>query len=98
MNSRTEQFIPYPEGIVALLGSVLILLGAVTVGAGQRRARHPLGPEVIGAGVVLVFGGVALVSFRTGDRVPWLILGAIGVLLAGLGVSALTRRAGGPGR
>lgn len=78
--------------IVALLGSLLILLGVATLGYGQRRARHPLGPEVIGAGVVLVFGGVALLSFQSGDRAPWLILGAIGLLLAGLGLSALTRR------
>ena len=78
---------------MTLLAALLVLGGVGLVGVGQRRAATDWwAPQVLGIGVVLFFGGVALASFRSGDRAPVVILGTVGVLVLGFMAAALRRR------
>lgn len=81
--------------VVTIIAAFCVVAGVGVVGVGQRVASsHPAGPQVLGVGVVLFFGGVALASFRAGDRLPWIILGTMAVLLAVFAVVGVRRRRG----
>lgn len=70
-----------------------LVAGVGVIGLGQRVASsHPAGPQILGTGVALFFGGVALISFRSGDRAPVVILGTMAALLAVFAVVALRKR------
>jgi len=78
--------------VVTIVAVICIVGGVGVVGVGQRVASsHPAGPQILGSGVVLFFGGVALVSFRGGDRLPWIIMGAMGMLLTAFAVVTFRR-------
>jgi hypothetical protein len=75
---------------VTILAAVFLIAGVGLVGLGQRLASmHPTAPQVLGGGVVMFFGGIALISFRSGDRTPVVILATVGLLLFAFGVAAL---------
>jgi hypothetical protein len=78
---------------MTVLAALFVVAGAALIGLGQRMAgSQEIAPQVLGAGVVLLFGGVALASFRSGDRAPVVIIGAVTILVVGFGVGALRRR------
>ena len=78
--------------MITTIAFLCLVAGVGAIGAGQRAAAsHPAAPQILGSGVVLFFGGVALVSFRSGDRAPVVILGTMAVLLAVFAVVAVRR-------
>ncbi|MGI9647730.1 MAG: hypothetical protein ACR2OI_04350 [Acidimicrobiia bacterium] len=78
--------------MVTVLALICLVAGVGVIGVGQRVApSHPAGPQILGAGVVLFFGGVALISFRSGDRAPVMILGTMAILLVVFSVVAFRR-------
>ncbi len=72
---------------------LFMIVGAGFIGLGQRTAasREDVA-QILGIGVVLFFGGVALVSFRLGDRAPVVIISAMAILVLSFVVTALRRR------
>lgn len=78
---------------VTVTAVTLVVAGAALIGLGQHRAATlDAAPQVMGVGVVLFFGGIALVSFRSGDRMPWVVLGGTSALVAGFALAAVRRR------
>ncbi len=79
--------------MVGALAVALVIVGAGLVGLGQRAAGSgESAPGVLGVGVVWFLGGVALASFRSGDRVPVFVVAAILLLTLGMVAAALRRR------
>ena len=70
---------------MTVLAAAFVIAGLGLVGLGPRRASsHP--------GVVLILGGIALASFRPGDRTAVVILATVGLMLLGFGVAAFRGR------
>jgi hypothetical protein len=83
---------------MTVLAALFVVAGAGLIAVGQRIAQsQEIAPQVLGTGVTLFFGGVALASFRSGDRAPVFIIASVAVLVGGFGVAAFRRRRkGGP--
>jgi hypothetical protein len=81
------------DEVITIIAIGCLAAGVGVIGLGQRVAStHPAGPQILGAGVVLAFGGVALFSFRSGDRAPVVILGAMAALMAAFAAVGFRRR------